>query len=68
MIVVADEEILSQFLNYITVTTITNSECAAVYGDAVLESMVCTSAGSDPVKGACIVSLTHSFMKSSFPS
>ncbi|XP_063919243.1 trypsin delta-like isoform X2 [Zophobas morio] len=35
----ADEEILSQFLNYITVTTITNSECAAVYGDAVLESM-----------------------------
>ncbi|XP_063918631.1 brachyurin-like [Zophobas morio] len=48
------EDGVNPFLNYITVTTITNSECMEIYGNAILDNMVCTSAGADPVKGACI--------------
>ncbi|KAJ3649440.1 hypothetical protein Zmor_021182 [Zophobas morio] len=43
----------SDILKYITATTMTNSECAVIYVDAILEGMVCTSAGSDPFKSTC---------------
>ena len=47
----------SDILKYITATTMTNSECAVIYVDAILEGMVCTSAGSDPFKSTCFVSV-----------
>ncbi|XP_063918630.1 collagenase-like [Zophobas morio] len=51
----SDDDIESiEFLHFITVTTIENTECSDIYEDVViLEEMVCASAGTDPFKSPC---------------
>ncbi|KAJ3649437.1 hypothetical protein Zmor_021179 [Zophobas morio] len=50
----SDDDFLSvQFLRFAALTTIENSECSQIYRDAILDEMVCTSAGTDPFKGPC---------------
>jgi hypothetical protein len=46
----------SQFLRYADLVTIRNSECTAIYGNSILESVVCAESVTTPVKNACNVS------------
>jgi secreted trypsin-like serine protease len=43
----------SQFLRYADLVTIRNSECTAIYGNSILESVVCAESVTTPVKNAC---------------
>ena len=53
-----------EFLHFITVTTIENTECSDIYEDVViLEEMVCASAGTDPFKSPCPVSANSFLLK-----
>jgi secreted trypsin-like serine protease len=43
----------SQLLLYADLVTIRNSECTAIYGNSILESVVCAESVTTPVKNAC---------------
>ncbi|CAH1365749.1 unnamed protein product [Tenebrio molitor] len=43
----------SQFLNYADLVTIRNSECTAIYGNSILDSIVCAASGTVILKNVC---------------
>jgi secreted trypsin-like serine protease len=43
----------SEFLNYVDLVTIRNSECIAVYGNVIVDSIVCAQSGSAVLKSVC---------------
>jgi hypothetical protein len=47
----------SQFLNYADIVTIRNSECTSIYGNTILDSIVCAESGTAVLKNVCTVSL-----------
>jgi hypothetical protein len=54
LFLVGDE---SQFLLYADLVTIRNSECIAIYGNTILDSIVCAESEMATVQNACYVSL-----------
>jgi hypothetical protein len=47
----------SQLLLYADLVTIRNSECTAIYGSTILDSIVCAESGTAVLKNICTVSL-----------
>jgi elastase-2 len=43
----------SQFLNYADLVTIRNSECTSIYGNTILDSIVCAESGTAVLKNVC---------------
>jgi secreted trypsin-like serine protease len=44
---------VTEFLNYVDLVTIRNSECMAVYGNVIVDSIVCAQSATDVLKSVC---------------
>jgi hypothetical protein len=47
---------VSEFLSYVDLVTIRNSECIAVYGNTIVDSIVCAQSATALLKSVCKVS------------